>query len=193
MSSNKSIHFHWVFCSSQGTLNVQEWEWVDRRKEGVEELGSVATQRGSGQPPFCRGIAVFCVFVLHRVYYCSEKLQRGYLWMGEWKCWLVTALSCCWALWESVSPLRGTRGYLLRDAICCLTCQKSQDLATSTTTLTEVRIKRCCPHNETFPMKRLIQTSQQMQLHNIIQIHIPGDIDSGLMYIFQIISYRKSS
>lgn len=162
MSSNKSIHFHWVFCSSQGTLNVQEWEWVDRRKEGVEELGSVATQRGSGQPPFCRGIAVFCVFVLHRVYYCSEKLQRGYLWMGEWKCWLVTALSCCWALWESVSPLRrlrepgrgcGAPGGILRDYICCLTCQESKDLATSITTLTEVRRNQCCPRHETFTMK----------------------------------------
>lgn len=155
-----------------------------------EKGGLVGCSRA--QPPFCRGTAVFTAFfVLRRIHCCGVACG----WWSESADWSRPgmALSCCWALWESVSPLRGTRGYLLRDAICCLTCQKSQDLATSTTTLTEVRIKRCCPHNETFPMKRLIQTSQQMQLHNIIQIHIPGDIDSGLMYIFQIISYRKSS
>lgn len=66
--------------------------WRTEEKRGVGEPSSLATQWLGDVP----GTALFYtemdkLFVLSRVHFCSEKLQRGRVWMVEWMCRLVTA------------------------------------------------------------------------------------------------------
>lgn len=86
-------HFHWILyvLVKQPPMGRNE-SWRTAEKRGVWGRSSLARQ-WSGDVP---GPALFCretgeCFVLSGVHCCSEKLQRGRVWMVEWKWQLVTA------------------------------------------------------------------------------------------------------
>lgn len=106
-------HTHWMLYvpSQKGPpQNGHKWELKDGRKEWVGEVGeasSLATQWQGDVPGAALLYGGFSFFfflcVPSVVHCCGEKLQRGRVWMVEWKCRLVTAK-------HSIVVLLGTVG-----------------------------------------------------------------------------------